>query len=39
VLLGVVFFLLPRVSAYVSGAVLLWLAIGAGFEAFRRRSH
>jgi cardiolipin synthase len=38
VLLGVVFFLLPRVSAYVSGGVLLWLAIGAGLEAFRRRS-
>ena len=38
VFLGVVFFLLPRVSAYVSGGVLLWLAIGAGLEAFRRRS-
>ncbi|HSM15954.1 MAG TPA: phospholipase D-like domain-containing protein [Gemmatimonadales bacterium] len=38
VFLGVVFFLLPRVSAYASGGVLLWLAIGAGLEAFRRRS-
>jgi hypothetical protein len=38
VFLGVVFFLLPRVSAYVAGGVLLWLAIGAGLEAFRRRA-
>ncbi len=38
VLLGVVFLVLPHVSAYAAGAVLLWLAIGAGLEAFRRRT-
>lgn len=38
VLAGAVFLLLPHVSAYLFGVVLLWLAIGAGYEAFRRRA-
>ncbi len=38
VLLGVLFFILPRVTGYVFGGLLLWLALGAGFEAFRRRA-
>jgi cardiolipin synthase len=38
VLAGAVFLILPHVSAYLFGVVLLWLAIGAGYEAFRRRT-
>lgn len=38
VLVGAFFFILPNVSAYVFGVILLWLAIGAGYEAFRRRT-
>jgi cardiolipin synthase len=38
VLAGAFFFILPNVSAYVFGVILLWLAIGAGYEAFRRRT-
>jgi cardiolipin synthase len=38
VLAGAVFLILPHVSAYLLGVVLLWLAIGAGYEAFRRRT-
>ena len=38
VLVGAFFFILPHVSAYVFGVVLLWLAIGTGYEAFRRRT-
>jgi hypothetical protein len=37
VLAGAIFLILPHVSAYLFGVVLLWLAIGAGYEAFRRR--
>jgi cardiolipin synthase len=37
-LLGVLFFLLPRPTAYVFGALCAWLAAGAGREAFRRRA-
>ena len=36
--LGVLFFLLPRVTAHVFGVICAWLAIGAGREAFRRRA-
>lgn len=36
--LGVLFYALPRITAYVFGAICLWLAIGAGREAFRRRA-
>ena len=35
---GVLFFVLPRVTAYVFGAICAWLALGAGREAFRRRA-
>ena len=38
VLAGAFFFFLPHISAYLFGVVLLWLAIGAGYEAFRRRA-
>ncbi|NNG16822.1 MAG: cardiolipin synthase B [Gemmatimonadales bacterium] len=38
VLAGTFFFILPQVSAYAFGVILLWLAIGAGYEAFRRRA-
>ena len=36
--LGVLFFVLPRVTAYVFGVSARWLALGAGREAFRRRA-
>jgi cardiolipin synthase len=36
--LGILFYALPRITAYVFGALCLWLAIGAGREAFRRRA-
>jgi hypothetical protein len=36
--LGVLFFVLPRVTAHVFGVICAWLAIGAGREAFRRRA-
>jgi cardiolipin synthase len=36
--LGLLFFALPRFTAYVFGVVCAWLAIGAGREAFRRRA-
>ena len=36
--LGVLFFVLPRATAYVFGVICAWLAIGAGHEAFRRRA-
>jgi cardiolipin synthase A/B len=38
ILLGLLFFVLPRATAYVFGVVCAWLAIGAGREAFRRRA-
>jgi cardiolipin synthase len=38
VALGVLFFALPRQTAYVFGAICAWLAISAGREAFRRRA-
>jgi cardiolipin synthase len=38
VALGVLFFLLPRQTAYVFGVICAWLAISAGREAFRRRA-
>lgn len=36
--LAVLFLLLPRIMAYVFGAICVWLAIGAGQAAFRRRA-
>jgi cardiolipin synthase len=38
VTLGLLFFVLPRQTAYVFGAICAWLAISAGREAFRRRA-
>jgi cardiolipin synthase A/B len=38
VALGVLFFVLPRETAYVFGAICAWLAISAAREAFRRRA-
>ena len=38
VALGVLFFVLPRQTAYVFGGICAWLAISAGREAFRRRA-
>jgi cardiolipin synthase len=38
VALGLLFFVLPRQTAYVFGAICAWLAISAGREAFRRRA-
>jgi cardiolipin synthase len=37
-MLGVLFFALPRQTAYVFGVICAWLAISAGREAFRRRA-
>ena len=36
--LGLLFVALPRVSAYVLAALCAWFALGAGREAFRRRT-
>jgi cardiolipin synthase len=38
VALGLLFFVLPRETAYVFGVICAWLAISAGREAFRRRA-
>jgi cardiolipin synthase len=38
VALGVLFFVLPRETAFVFGVICAWLAISAGREAFRRRA-
>jgi cardiolipin synthase len=38
VALGILFFVLPRETAYVFGVICAWLAISAGREAFRRRA-
>ncbi len=38
VALGLLFFALPRLTAYAFGVICAWLAIGAGREAFRRRA-
>ena len=38
VALGLLFFALPRQTAYVFGAICAWLAVSAGREAFRRRA-
>ena len=38
VTLGVLFFALPKATAYVFGVLCAWLAIGAWREAFRRRA-
>ena len=38
VALGLLFFALPRQTAYVFGVICAWLAISAGREAFRRRA-
>jgi cardiolipin synthase len=38
VALGVLFFVLPRATAYVFGVLCAWLALSAGREAFRRRA-
>lgn len=38
VALGILFFLLPRQTAFVFGAICAWLAVSAGREAFRRRA-
>ena len=38
VALGALFLVLPRITATVFGALCVWLAIGAGREAFRRRA-
>ena len=38
VALGVLFFVLPRETAYVFGVICAWLAVSAGLEAFRRRA-
>lgn len=37
IVLGGLFLLLPRTTAYVFGAVCVWLAMAAGIEAFQRR--
>jgi hypothetical protein len=36
--LGLLFFALPKATAYVFGVLCGWLAIGAWREAFRRRA-
>jgi cardiolipin synthase A/B len=36
--LGLLLVALPRISAYVLAALCVWLALGAGREAFRRRA-
>ncbi len=38
VALGVLFFVLPRETAYVFGGICTWLAVSAAREAFRRRA-
>jgi cardiolipin synthase len=38
VALGILFFVLPRQTAYVFGVICAWLAMSAGREAFRRRA-
>jgi cardiolipin synthase len=38
VVLGLLFFALPRQTAYVFGGICAWLAVSAGREAFRRRA-
>ncbi|HEU4700364.1 MAG TPA: phospholipase D-like domain-containing protein [Gemmatimonadales bacterium] len=38
VALSFLFLVLPRPTAYVFGALCVWLALGAGREAFRRRA-
>jgi cardiolipin synthase len=38
IVLGLLFFALPRQTAYVFGAICAWLAVSAGREAFRRRA-
>jgi cardiolipin synthase A/B len=38
VALGVLFFVLPRETAFVFGVICAWLAVSAGREAFRRRA-
>jgi cardiolipin synthase len=38
VALGLLFFVLPRQTAYVFGVICAWLAVSAGREAFRRRA-
>jgi cardiolipin synthase len=38
VALGLLFFVLPRETAYVFGVLCAWLAVSAGREAFRRRA-
>ncbi|HEU4525791.1 MAG TPA: phospholipase D-like domain-containing protein [Gemmatimonadales bacterium] len=38
VALGLLFFALPRQTAYAFGAICAWLAVSAGREAFRRRA-
>jgi cardiolipin synthase len=38
VALGLLLIALPKISAYVLAALCVWLAIGAGREAFRRRA-
>ncbi|CAN5861190.1 hypothetical protein BH24GEM1_BH24GEM1_01250 [soil metagenome] len=38
VVLGLLFFVLPRQTAYVFGVLCAWLAVSAGREAFRRRA-
>jgi hypothetical protein len=36
--LGLLFFVLPRQTAYVFGVICAWLALSAAREAFRRRA-
>jgi cardiolipin synthase len=38
VALGLLFFALPKPTAYAFGVLCAWLAVGAGREAFRRRA-
>src|SRR5688572_27686092 len=38
VALGVLFFVLPRQTAFVFGVICAWLAVSAALEAFRRRA-
>ena len=38
IVLAVLFLTLPKVTSVVFGALCVWLAIGAGKEAFRRRA-
>jgi hypothetical protein len=38
VALCLLFFALPKLTAYAFGVLCAWLAIGAGREAFRRRA-